>query len=99
MKKYRHGDVIIEETQKIEGEKLNHLILAEGEISGHYHRVAVKEKEDAELYEKDGNLFLKVIVPAKVTHEEHGTIDIPTGNYIVRKQREYTPDGWMEVQD
>ena len=39
---YRHGDLLIESAQEIpEGcRRLQHLVLAEGELTGHSHRVA-----------------------------------------------------------
>ena len=48
--------------------------LAEGETTGHAHRVqvAVMEREDG-VREFSG--------PTSVTHEEHGTIEVPGGKF------------------
>lgn len=32
-------------------------------------------------------------------HDTHETISIPTGVYEIRRQREYTPEGWRRVED
>lgn len=92
---YRHGDVIIKKVSKILGKKLNHLILAEGESTGHKHQVV----GDAELYEENGVLYLHVEEESKVVHEEHKEIILPKGDYEITIQREYTPEGWKNVVD
>lgn len=45
-------------------------------------------------------LYLKVFSPtALLTHEEHNPISIPQGDWMVRIQREYEPQGWRYVAD
>lgn len=46
--------------------KLNHLILAEGEVTGHAHRAS-----SGTLYDNGGVLLLDPAEDTKVTHEEH----------------------------
>ena len=36
---------------------------------------------------------------ALLTHEEHNPISIPQGDWMVRIQREYEPQGWRYVAD
>ena len=99
VKAYRQGDVLIFIDQKIPRgtKKLAHLTLAEGEVTGHAHRITEGE---ATLYERKGTLYLKVISDvAALTHEEHHRIDLPRGDYEIRIQREYEPDGWRNVID
>lgn len=97
MKPIRQGDVIIQSVAQTGGTKLPHLTLAEGEVTGHFHRIS---EGQAELYESDGTLYLRVLSPtAKLTHEEHGPIEIPQGSWMVRIQREYQPQGWRYVAD
>jgi hypothetical protein len=97
MKPIRQGDVILKPAQPTEGKKLPHLVLAEGEVTGHSHRISNGE---AELYETDGTLYLRVLSPtATLTHEEHNAIDIPQGTWMVNLQREYEPEGWRYVAD
>jgi hypothetical protein len=97
MQPIRQGDVILLPVQQIEGQKLSHLTLAEGEVTGHLHRISEGE---AELSEKDGTLYLRVLSEtALLTHEEHHAIAIPQGNWMVKIQREYEPQGWRYVAD
>jgi len=97
MKKYRHGDVLITEIEKVKGRKLKHLTLAEGEVTGHAHKITEGE---AELYEHEGTLFLSVkSKTAKLTHEEHKTLVLPKGDFQITIQREYSPEGWRRVAD
>lgn len=97
MQPIRQGDVILLPVQQSEGKKQSHLTLAEGEVTGHKHRIA---EGQAQLYEKDGTLYLRVISEtALLTHEEHKAISIPQGNWTIRIQREYEPEGWRYVAD
>ena len=95
---FRQGDVIlVPATVNISGVKLPHLTLAEGEVTGHRHQIV---DGTAELYERDGILYLKVLsTTAKLSHEEHHAIDIPQGEWQIRIQREYSPEGWRYVAD
>lgn len=97
MQPIRQGDVILLPVQQVEGEKLPHLTLAEGEVTGHKHRI---EQGQAALYEQNGTLYLRVISEAALlNHEEHQAISIPQGNWMVKIQREYEPSGWRYVAD
>ena len=97
MQLFRQGDVILLPIQQMQGKKLQHLILAEGEVTGHKHQISDGK---AELYEQDGTLYLRVFSDtATLTHEEHKSIQIPQGSWMVRIQREYEPQGWRYVAD
>jgi len=105
MQPIRQGDVILLPVQPTVSAaatqedltKLPHLTLAEGEVTGHRHRIS---EGQAELYEKEGTLYLRVLSEtARLTHEEHKAIQIPQGNWMVRIQREYEPEGWRYVAD
>ncbi|GAB4201991.1 MAG: hypothetical protein Fur006_55040 [Coleofasciculaceae cyanobacterium] len=99
MQPIRQGDVILISVKKTQGEgqKLPHLTLAEGEVTGHSHRIS---EGQAELYEKEGTLYLRVFSEtATLTHEEHKAIQIPQGSWMVRIQRTYEPEGWRYVTD
>jgi len=54
---YQQGDVLLHKVTEVKGKKLNHLTLAKGEKTGHHHTITEGE---AELYEHEGTLFLKV---------------------------------------
>ena len=97
MKKWRHGDVILQKVGAVKGKKLQHHTLAEGEVTGHSHRIT---EGDATLYEENGTLYLHVeSETAALTHEEHARIDLPKGDYQITIQREYEPSGWRNVAD
>ncbi|BAY86950.1 hypothetical protein NIES267_64610 [Calothrix parasitica NIES-267] len=97
MKPIRQGDVILIPVQQVEGEKLSHLTLAEGEVTGHKHRISEGE---AQLYTDDSQLYLSIFsAKAVLSHEEHNSVYISQGNWIVRIQREYEPEGWRYVAD
>ena len=83
----QQGDVLLKKVSKVQGKKLNHLILAEGEATGHCHVIT---KGDAELYDDNGTLYLKVFSDeAELTHQEHDVITIKKGEYEIDKVREY----------
>ncbi len=87
----RQGDVLLLPIipTKVSGKKLSHLTLAQGEVTGHSHRIS---KGQAELYERNGTLYLKVLSEtATLNHEEHRPLEIPRGNWMIKIQREYYP--------
>ena len=84
---FQQGDCIIKRTSQIKGKRLDHLTLAIGEATGHHHTIT---KGDAELYDHEGTLFLRVNSDeAELTHQEHNTITIPKGDYEIGMVREY----------
>lgn len=83
----QQGDVLMEKVNEIHGNKLDHLILQEGELTGHAHRVSTGL---AELFETGSTRYLNVISDeAVVTHEEHYSITLPKGIYKVSRVQEY----------
>jgi hypothetical protein len=94
----QQGDVIVEKVNEVKGKKLDHCVLAKGEVTGHCHSICDGK---AELYDDNGTLYLKVNKTSTLTHQEHHPVKIKKGNYIVRKVREY--DHFLEesrpVQD
>lgn len=90
----QQGDVIIESVETIPAAtkpgKLSkgHIVLAEGETTGHAHRIAAvagvvfREGEN-------GMFYLQNKEDLTVTHEEHKTVFIPPGVWRVRKVQEY----------
>lgn len=97
---YRHGDVLVSEIDTIPkgAVKRPHLVLAEGEMTGHAHRIA--EIGSAELVQLGPEMFLRVLAPtATLVHDEHGPITLPRGNYRVWRQREYAPREIRIVRD
>ena len=84
-------------------------VLARGEVHGHRHRFTgdsgvVMFRDDAlasstniptDLY--GGHVSLDA--PADLVHEEHDTIAVPEGTYIVRRQRELSGEEERRVMD
>jgi hypothetical protein len=100
MSLYRHGDLLVSAETELpdEARALHHLVLAEGEMTGHSHRVA--ERGAAVLYETTRGLFLHVTADvATLIHQEHGPIELATGYYRVWRQREYSPREIRFVRD
>lgn len=103
----RQGDVWLEKVSTIppDAKKMaihGRLILAEGEVTGHAHAISVMPNNGVlvEAYEKDGTLFLHVEGDGCVlTHEEHGKISIPPGDYMSYIQGEYSPEELRNVAD
>ena len=98
---YRQGDVLIEEIVLLpQGlRKLDHCVLAEGEATGHKHKV--RDEDAAVLFENgDGTeKFLEVFRNTLVVHEEHGPVFLSPGKYRIIQQREYHPGRIRRVQD
>jgi hypothetical protein len=87
---YRHGDVGLVRVKELPDEsKLDshtNVTLAEGEVTGHAHRIA---SPHVVLWHAGQQRYLEVREPADLTHEEHGTITVAPGVYEVVIQREY----------
>jgi hypothetical protein len=97
---YRHGDVLVSTIDIIplNAAKRSHLVLAEGEVTGHMHRIA--EPGSAEIYQENGQIYLRVVADhATLIHPEHGPIALPRGDYRVWRQREYSPQAIHIVRD
>lgn len=95
---YRHGDLLIEQVDSIpEKAKLRKSsIILNGEATGHSHKL-----NNGLVLDDEGTVFLDVKESATITHEEHNTIKLPPGKYIVIRQQEYDPyeKAVREVQD
>lgn len=84
---YQQGDVLIKKVREIKGKILDHLTLAIGEATGHHHTIT---EGDAELYDQEGTLFLRVMSEeAKLTHQEHNVVILPRGDYQIGIVQEY----------
>lgn len=105
---YRHGDVLIRKIEAVPTDAVaakadkRGLVLAEGEVTGHHHRIQDVTKgqllvspEEA----RDLRMWLHLDAPAELVHEEHHTLTLPAGDYEVIKQVEYEPEGLRNVAD
>jgi hypothetical protein len=79
--------------------------LAQGESTGHVHAIC---SEDAVLYEtaahgaaalRLGERLLKTRQTVMLEHEEHATIHVPAGTWMVRIQRTYERGSMRSVAD
>ncbi len=110
-KMYRQGDVLVvavgalpkgASPEKIHGSRV---VLAYGEVTGHAHAIDAREvqsfttKEPVRVYSWAAERFLRVATQARLVHEEHGTIELPAGDYAVIQQREYSPEEIRRVED
>ncbi|HEY9747996.1 MAG TPA: hypothetical protein V6C63_04930 [Allocoleopsis sp.] len=97
---YRHGDVLLRQVPRLPNgvQKRAGVTLAEGELTGHSHRL--QQTEAVQLWAQGNQLFLEVKASsATLVHEEHQAIALPQGFYQVWRQREYRPDADVEVAD
>ena len=103
---YRQGDILILATHTIP-ERLKpvarehgRIVLAHGEVTGHCHAI---DSDTAVFLETDlaemADRFLRVEEEVQVVHDEHDAITLPPGDYIVRRQREYSPEAIRRVVD
>jgi hypothetical protein len=89
----RQGDVLLVPVAELpDGQTIEpdggRLVLARGEATGHHHSVAV---EDGELIDTAEGVFLRIMAPTPLEHQEHGAITLEPGLYRVLRQREYMP--------
>lgn len=100
MSQFRHGDVMVEQVEKLpeNRRKAQHTILAHGELTGHCHRIA--EQDAAVLYDTPDGMYLHVTAKeATLVHDEHDAIKLDTGFYRVWRQREYSPKEVRIIRD
>lgn len=107
---YRQGDILlipiqaIPEQAKKARRKNGRLVLAEGEATGHAHAVLDRTATLYELF-SPGDVaelrqrFLNVTAEVALVHDEHATIQLPPGEYEVRRQREYSPERIRQAED
>jgi hypothetical protein len=85
----QQGDVLLRRSELPEGSKLrikDSLTLAEGEVTGHAHRI---QQRGSELFDFEGRTFIKLMEPATLKHEEHSPITLEPGVWEVGRVQEY----------
>lgn len=105
-KYYQQGDVLIKPGKVPTDAKVeNSLVLAEGEVTGHAHRVVedwVKDMIPAlgkgastaseppvQLFKRGDDLYVRALKEWEIRHEEHKPITVPPGEYKIDRVREY----------
>ena len=72
-------------------------IIARGEVTGHTHRI--RAGQQAALMLAAGMAYVRANRETVIEHEEHAEVILPPGLFIVKRQREYRPEGWVRVAD
>jgi len=106
------GDFLIIRVNEIPGNmetfapEGNHFVIAHSE-TGHDH---VMERTNVKAFKAKGTkerdlyqLFLEVSAPTEIEHKRsfdtHESILVTEGKYMIRRQREYTPEGYRRAAD
>jgi len=89
---FRHGDLLIREVTEFPKNlrKTDSNVIAEGEVTGHLHKL----DGDHKIYDGIVDKFFEAFEEVNLTHDEHKMLKIPKGKYIVLNEREYNP--WDE---
>lgn len=107
----RQGDVLIMEAKKAVNptEQIpldnGRIVLAYGEVTGHAHAIKADptQAEFFRISDKDaqqaGDRLLRAKVPVVLLHEEHDPVNLTARDWIVRIQREYSPEAIRNVAD
>jgi len=100
-KYFQQGDVLIVPVSDINEDlqKKEDNIVAEGEATGHMHRVLGDDVEV--MVGPNGDIFVSAPKGATMTHDEHHTINLPVGKFKIGIVQEYDPleDEVREVRD
>lgn len=95
------GDFEIPKEAKPVPQDAGRTVLAYGEVTGHAHAFGGKKQPLLFRAGDDAMVGYMVIegLPCTLKHEEHAPIEVPPGKYIVRGQREYSPQEIRRVAD
>jgi hypothetical protein len=104
---FRQGDVCLIAVAEIPAEakkqpaKGKKVILALGEATGHHHRFEFLDtSHNVNLHASAaGARYVHVKAEAQLLHEEHSTVSVPKGKYLLPSQVEYTPAELRRVAD
>lgn len=104
----RQGDVLIRriyqthsaEIPPLERDEQGRIVLAFGEVTGHAHAI---HDPGVIAYQLENHMELHVPkTGASIVHEEHDSIELPSGQYEVIRQREWNESEqakWAYVAD
>ena len=86
---YRQGDLLFRRIPKLPSntQSLKTDIVAEGETTGHKHRL----QGNAQLYQFADEKYVSVTGRAELVHEEHKKITLEDGVYAIIQEREFNP--------
>lgn len=88
---FRHGDLLIKRISVLPAnlKQLQTKVLAEGETTGHKHKLVGQQVQVFE--DSNQQKYIELKEPAQLVHEEHKPIDLDAGNYVVVHEREFEP--------
>jgi len=103
----RQGDVLVMRSKRPTAKKwekqgrdeLGRVVLAAGEVTGHHHAIG---SPNVCMLRAEGISDAVLTIGAEfaqLVHEEHATIDLPKGRYVVRIQREWSGAVSRRVED
>lgn len=94
--KARHGDVVLVRTKEnIETDIDMNGVVAEGEATGHAHKV-LTGAEVKKVKDEINQMIIRVTKETHLQHEEHDDGPLAKGNYLTGIQKQY---GWKSVVD
>ena len=65
-------------------------VFAHGEVTGHMHAMKPTDLSNVDMYvDTEGHIFISSTKEIEITHDEHGTVTLPPGEYCMTRQREY----------
>lgn len=102
----RRIDKLPDDAKKVKSE--NGVFVVAHSETGHNHVIA--DRPNVTLYTTDNPMisYLQVVEATDATEtiiehlrsfDTHESISIPNGIFEIRRQREYTPEGWRRVED
>ena len=99
MKQYRQGDVLLQSIDAVNeasDERVDKVVLAVGTSTGHSHRL-ISDACDLIESKVSGTVFVGSV--ARLVHDEHATVELPTGSYRVVRQSEFADEDIRRVED
>ena len=105
---FRQGDVLLIAVDEIPAEAIKQpskgkkvILHALGEATGHHHRFEFLDTSyNVKLHASAaGARYIHVKAAAALLHEEHSTVSVPAGKYLLPAQVEYTPAELRRVAD
>ena len=84
----RHGDIYLEQVNGIPKDSIKREsgIILSGGATGHAHKLV-----NGIIFDNGGTAYIQTLDDAAIVHEEHNTIELPIGSYVVIRQIEYNP--------
>ena len=85
----RQGDILFEKVDSVNEAAIGRYrssdgVIAKGETTGHTHKLVGGELGDGVIFAPEG---------AKVVHEEHDTVELEPGVWLIHRQIEYVGKG------